>query len=187
MGGEEFAARVASSGTVLGLSAGVPTAEFDAALAGIEYLEEPGTGRRKSSILRRDYGLLEATFRKDGADWRCDSIIVEFHRLLTDNKLTFEWEPIVGERFSTAPRWDVVEKILTEVAPPESWVSGGCDNDFRLFGFPNSYVMAHVLVSDEESLDPGDPDQLWSLEILSPSSWSSMWDARYRSSPAINV
>lgn len=101
MGGEEFAARVASSGRIVGLSAGMNTAEFDAALVGVEYLEEPGTGRRRSSILRRDYGLLEATFRTDGSDWWCDSIIVEFHRLLTDSKLSFEWEPLIGERLST--------------------------------------------------------------------------------------
>lgn len=189
MGGEYFAARVASSGTVLGLSTGMADVEFDAALIGVEYLEEAGSGRRKSSVLRRDYGLLEASFRTDGVNWRCDSIIVEFHRLLTDSKLAVEWESLIGERLSAAPMWGAVEKkCLTEVASPDSWVSGGMDGDFKTFGFPNSRVMAHVfLVSDEESLDRGDPGRLWSLEILSPSSWSSMWDARYRSRAEIEA
>ncbi len=84
--------------------------EFDAALIGVEYLEEAGSGRRKSSVLRRDYGLLEASFRTDGVNWRCDSIIVEFHRLLTDSKLAVEWESLIGERLSAAPMWGAVEK-----------------------------------------------------------------------------
>jgi hypothetical protein len=173
LSGEGFAVRVASSGTVLGLTVGMTTADFDARLGSLSYLEECASGRRKSSLLRRDYGLLEATFRADQSAWVCQSIAVEFHRLCTNGELATEYAPFIGEKLPTRFGWDAVEKSLAKVAPKIIWVQVGQDKSFRTFSFAESCVLAHVLIDDELLSTDEKSGRLWSFEILSSDNWPS--------------
>lgn len=169
MTGEEFVARVATSGSVLGLSIGKTADEFDARL-GLEFLEERVGGKRRDSLLRRDYGLIEATFAvSDQGPW-CTSIILEWHRLLVDDKLAAEYAPIIGGEIHQPLQWDAILKCLAEIGTRDCTFRA--DQAFIFAAFPQSHVIAHIENDHEDPVRMGEHQgTLWSLEILTAENW----------------
>jgi hypothetical protein len=163
MTGAEFFADIIVSGTVFGLRVGDSVDRFDADLR-LGFIDELH-GRRGSRLLRRDYGLFEATF-SDEASWRCTGIIVEVNRLAATDEIAAEIQEVAQVELPRYTSWADTRAVLdvSESASPLREV--GRDGDYELYSLPQSGTTAHVIAdpNSSRSESPGFGD-LWSITL----------------------
>lgn len=122
-------------------------------------------GRQGSRLLRRDYGLFEATFAGEPA-WRCSSIIVEVHRLASTEDVAGEMSQVEGLDLPSYIPWADVREALNVSGTLMPVRQSGRDGDYEVFRVPGSAVTVHVMADSESrrSVFPG-PGDVWSISL----------------------
>ncbi|PKV88515.1 hypothetical protein [Streptomyces sp. TLI_146] len=166
MNGPKFIARVIEAGSLFGFSVGVKLVEAEKTIT-LDYIEEI-QGRRGARMLRRDYGLFEATFG-DESDWTCRSIILEIHRLASMPDLADKIRDQTGIDLASYTEWADVENELHHPSGCLPFDSSTVTQGDRIFRSQKTGVTVTVIddPSSERGPYPGHGD-IWGLDIIDP-------------------
>ncbi|GII91907.1 hypothetical protein [Sinosporangium siamense] len=163
MTGAELLARTLVTGEVFGVSAGA-SREAIAEGLGRDFAEEVG-GRSGLRVMRRDYGLIEATFSEE-REWTCTWMRIELHRLALQENLLHEALMRHGIAFENYTPWSGVLSVLdvTYAFPQPQEFRSGPGN--RSFSVDEGHTIALTVDdSDTERNDyPGNGD-IWAIEM----------------------
>ncbi|ORT54576.1 hypothetical protein [Streptomyces sp. CB03238] len=153
----DFYAHVATRGDVLGAGIGTTPAEWEARL-GPDYLDD-----RSHGLMRRDYGLLELSFREDKDAWLCFGISVQVHRLIHD---TAAVPPALQEAYGPfAPRvgFDDLSGLIRSKGHSVERDDDTTTTDTLRYRVPESGVRIFVIADPDPygygDVDPDDPTQ----------------------------
>jgi hypothetical protein len=147
------------SGQVLGVAAGATDGEVARAL-GADFLDDVGKKR-----MRRDYGLVELYFQREGGEWRCAGITLQVHRLTE-----------VGVDMVPAPlaaRYGAFRPVVPFAAVADAVRAGGRElalrsvtADFGQFLLPGtgSHLTAARVPADDDAAEPVF-SEVWSIEL----------------------
>ncbi|MFI1782624.1 hypothetical protein [Streptomyces rubiginosohelvolus] len=166
MTGAEFIAYAIATGSACGVKVGDNIEKFDFAIP-LSHLDDV-SGRGSSRTLRRDSGLLEATFG-GSPDWSCQALSLQIHRMVHSKDLRDEVFEKLNARFEPFTSWADIQFEYDRI--PGSLPLDELDEapDYRILQNRTSGVSVHI-VNDSQAVRgdyPGTGD-IWSLEIISP-------------------
>ncbi|MEV4740475.1 hypothetical protein [Streptomyces sp. NPDC049555] len=171
----DFYAHVATHGKVLGAGIGSGPAEWEAAL-GPDHLDD-----RSEGLLRRDYGLVELSFRQEGDAWPCFAVSVQVHRLLqggtsVPQPLQDAYGPFAGRL-----RFDELSAAIAGLGHGVEPDDDGTATDVRRYWVSGSGARIHVVADVDPygygDVDPDDPTEPRVGDVrsigFSPDWWSA--------------
>ncbi|WP_331764069.1 hypothetical protein OG944_38675 (plasmid) [Streptomyces anulatus] len=166
MTGAEFIAYAISTGSVCGVKVGDSVERFDGAVP-LSHVDDV-SGRGNSRTLRRDSGLLEATFGGSPA-WSCQALSLQIHRMVHSKNLRDEVSDKLDTRFEPFTSWADVQFEYDRIPGSSPLDVLGEAPDYRILQNRTVGVSVHI-VNDSHAVRgdyPGIGD-IWSLEMISP-------------------
>lgn len=148
---------------IWGVSTGADLADVTAAL-GTEYIDD-SYGRQGSRILRRDYGLFEATFVGE-PKWICKSITVEVHRAAPHPELVEEVLERHRLNFPRYTTWEEVKHELLNLVDAVEIVEIEPQAGYKSFSVDGGKTKIYIVSNSEYGRGdlPGDGD-VWKIEM----------------------
>ncbi|MEU7373518.1 hypothetical protein [Streptomyces albidoflavus] len=160
----DFYAHVATRGEVLGAGIGARPARWEAALGtGFLDIEE-------ADLLRRDHGLVELSFQRDGDAWLCFGVSLQVHRLSqdTESEVPASLRDVYGE-FAPSVRFeqltDAIARLGHSVEPEPD--AAGTSVGIHRHRVPGSGVRIFVRAPEGTQRQAG---AVWSISV-SPAWW----------------
>ncbi|SOD67133.1 hypothetical protein SAMN06297387_1292 [Streptomyces zhaozhouensis] len=158
----DFYVRTATRGTVCGLGAGSLPTEWDLVLGG-DCVDDVRKGR-----MRRDYGLLEASFLRREGEWQCTTVSVQVHRLV--------WaEDVVPRRlreehgdFRTHVPFALLSARITEAGFGLEEVGDPSMKGFTAYRLSGTSSVLYVVRTPPGDGGPHQGDDVWSLALSFP-------------------
>ncbi|MEW2065040.1 hypothetical protein AB0899_30530 [Streptomyces sp. NPDC007002] len=159
-------AEIICTGAALGFRVGARLSEV-AEYMPLQYADDI-QGKRENRVLRRDYGILEATCI-DQPDWVIQSVTIQVHRLASLPGLRRSMSEILQVDCEPYIAWREVEGEIRKRADLRLVERELNYPGYRFVHADSTGVSAYVVKDPEveRGTYPADGD-LWSLEIISP-------------------
>jgi hypothetical protein len=159
---DKFFADIVMSGRIFDLRVGDGISEFDSRLR-FGCIEE-SYGRKESRMLRRDYGLFEATFIA-GPSWRCSNLIIEVHRLASTVGLVDEVRRLEGLSLPQYVVWMKVQRSIQEEGKGALLRGLERVGSTARYGVVETGVVVDVLDDGTARADSPGSGDIWSISL----------------------
>ncbi|WNE95807.1 hypothetical protein PS467_10935 [Streptomyces luomodiensis] len=161
--GVQALADALGSGKMYGVGPGSLMADFDEAI-NLEFIDVVHE-YKGSKLLRRDYGVAEATF-SDPSEWTCRWLTIQVHRLSRSPELIEELCASAKVTFDPYTRWEDVRQELGHLFPKVEVRRGEHLGEYQEHRIEES-IAAIQVITDPDSVRnnfPGAGD-IWSVEL----------------------